>query len=120
MGKKFTIHRQFGSAIGSVVEDANRNIWIHAPHDAKTMVFKFDASSRNLYPFKRNPSVRHDSFDNMVKSIFCDSQGFVWQASVGKLEKFNHEGQTFYTVDIPPVVQPITSFIDSQGTIWLG
>ena len=116
--KKFNIHNQFGNGIGSIIEDVNQDIWLlgYLDHEPLSTVFKFNLATGDVYRYPRN------SKDPWTWSLFTDKNKNVWLASSSSLEKCDPKNQTFNVVNIDQTsrLAPITTFVDSDGTIWAG
>ena len=77
--KQFRIYRQFGDLIGSMAEDANRDLWIlgHNNPNVPAALFKFNLSLGTIHNYGlQGPldsrSFSGDSLRYLVRSLFSD------------------------------------------------
>ncbi|MEX2235117.1 MAG: two-component regulator propeller domain-containing protein [Cyclobacteriaceae bacterium] len=107
----FNIYREFGNVIGFLIEDAKHDIWM-LNYGPRRNLIRFDPDFKNAQIVPNT---------GMRGSIFTDTQGSVWLASTGKLEKLQSgDGKVLSRFFLPKNEEPITSYMDSYGTIWIG
>ncbi len=122
--KKFTTYRKFGQAkmsgIASLAEDVKGQIWISGYDISRGdfKLFRFEPSSRRFFPYPDNPLKSHRSLASNIQCMTSDSQGWLWMASPGTLEKFNPQCQTFTSIALP--IDPTAMVVDSKGKVWIG
>ena len=122
--KKFTTYQQFGQAkmsgIASLAEDAKGQIWISGYDITRGdfKLFRFDPSSRLFFPYPYDLVNSHRSLTSNIQCMAPDSQGWLWMASPGTLEKFNPQRQNFTSISLP--IDPTVMVVDSKGKVWIG
>ena len=116
--KKFNIYYQFGNGIGPIVEDINHEIWLMGYRDYVPVntVFKFNLATGDVYRYPRNFP------DPGTQSLMQDKHRNIWLATSTCLEKYDPKSRTSHVVNIKQTsgLAPITTFMDSNGTVWAG
>ena len=116
--KRFNIYYQFGNGIGPIVEDINHEIWLMGYRDYVPVnsVFKFNLATGDVYRYPRKFP------DPGARSLMQDKHRNIWLATPTHLEKYDPKSRTTHLVNIKQTseLDPITTFMDSNGTVWAG
>lgn len=101
--------------ISSITEDSNQNIWIGGTALDRSIISKVNLPTERVsaYEYTKGGPLG-------LRSLFLDREQSIWAASIGKLEKFDAYHQNVSSTLIPTYIDPITSYVDSNGTMWFG
>ncbi len=98
--------------ITSICEDIKGKLWIGTDKGLN----EFDPIKNEFRTFRHDPLNKFSLSHSHVKSIYIDSDGIMWVATVGGLCKYDSKEEKFIRY-FPDVV---TIYEDKEGILWLG
>jgi ligand-binding sensor domain-containing protein/signal transduction histidine kinase/DNA-binding response OmpR family regulator len=110
------------SAISTICEDNNHNIWIGTQYQG---IFFYDIKSDQLTHYAAGASDR-DIKSDIVWRIFKDASGTIWAGTRKGLSRFNDETKSFFTFDQQTTngtmkdAEVLSIYEDSDGDLWVG
>ena len=125
--RKIMVSNRFGRLVGPILEDHNGDVWIlgveptlHGP-SLENSLFRLNPLSKTVSNWKWTPPPPVELKQFNLMTICLDNDKNVWIASAGQIGKFHPQDNTFKTREMEGTVfPPLSSFMDSNGTIWFG
>jgi signal transduction histidine kinase/ligand-binding sensor domain-containing protein/DNA-binding response OmpR family regulator len=98
-----------------VCKDKKGRLWVGSENQGITIIEPFKNDNKFIYLGK-------ETFQNLeIRSIYCDSQGFVWIGNKQGLTCFNPYTNSFKHCSTSICDQNVFAiFEDHQGTLWVG